>query len=208
LVVKLPFAVLEIILCRYGLTYYANLFPMSISKQKTSLLFRLSISVTVFSALFTFMPSSLVILGALGMVIFISIQLYQKEQRAPLDYARFFLILSFSSNYAFNLFSLPYGNISVLVTKLALVAFLILYLKKIITSFQGITQNNNLLLTSIGRENLSYILADLATVYIVIASLFIILKWEIGILNGNLLLVIGLLSALISLLAGSKELGN
>ncbi len=181
---------------------------MSISKQKTSLFFRLSISVTVFSALFKFMPSSLIILGAIGMVIFICIQFYQKEQRAPLDYARLLLILSFSCNYAFNLFSLPYGNISMLVTKLALVAFLILYIKKIITSFQGITQNNNLLLTSVGRENLSYILADLATVYIVIASLFIILHWEIGILNGNLLLVIGLLSALISLLAGSKQLGK
>ena len=208
MVVKLPFAVLEAILCRYGLTYYANLFPMSISKQKTALFFRLSISITVFSALFTFMPSFLIILGAVGMVTFLSMQLYQKAERVPLDYARLFLIVSFASNYAFNLFSLPYGNITALVTKLALVAFLLLYIKKIIISFQGVTQNNNLFLTSIGRENLSHILADLATVYIVIASLFIILKWEIGLLNGNLLLVIGLLSALVSILASSKALRN
>lgn len=181
---------------------------MSISKEKTSLFFRLSISVTVFSALFKFMPSFLVILGALGMVTFLSIQLYQKKQRTPLDYARLLLIVSFSSNYAFNLFGLPYVHVLTLITKLALIAFLILYVKKIITSFQDTIQNNNLLLTSFGREDLSFILADLATVYIVIASLFIILHWEIGILNGNLLLIIGLFSALISILASPRAVAK
>lgn len=181
---------------------------MTISNQKTSLFFRLSISVTVFSALFKFMPSSLIILGALGMVISLSIQLYQNEQRAPLDYARLLLIVSFLSNYAFNLFGSPYGNLFMLITKLALIAFLILYLRKIILSFQDITQNQTMLLSSIGKENLSYILADLATVYIVIASLFKILHWEIGILNGNVLLTIGLFSALISILASSKYIGR
>ncbi len=206
MVVKLHFLVLETILYRYGLTYYANKFPMSISKQKTALFFRLSISITVFSALFKFMPSFLIIVGAVGMVIFLSIQLFQKEQRTPLDYARLMLIISFSSNYAFNLFGFPYVHILTLITKLALIAFLILYIKKIVTSFQDITQNNNLLLSSFGREDLSFILADLATVYIVMASLFIILHWEIGILNGNLLLIIGLFTALISILASSKQL--
>lgn len=178
---------------------------MSISKQKTALFFRLSISVTVFSALFKFMPSFLTILGAVGMVAFLSIQLFQKEERVALDYARLALIVSFTGNYAFNLFSLPYENVTALATKLALIAFLIFYIQKIIVSFQGITQNN-LLLTSFCREDLSFILADLATVYIVMASLFIILNWEIGILNGNLLLIIGLFSALVSILAGSKQL--
>ena len=207
MVVKLPFAVLDTILSRYRQTYYANKFPMSISKEKTSLFFRLSISVTVFAALFKFLPSILILLGAVGMVTFLSIQLYQKEEREILDYTRLLLIVFFASNYALNLFNLPYGNISALLTKLAIVAFLLLYIKKMVNSIQDI-QNSSLILTSIGRENLSYILADLATVYIVIASLFISLNWQIGILNGNVLLVIGLFTALISILASSKELSK
>jgi len=142
------------------------------------------------------------------MVTFLIVQLYQKEEREILDYARLLLIVFFAGNYTLAFFNLPYGNISALFTKLALVAFLLLYLKKIIISFKDITQNNSLFLTSLGRENLSFILADLATVYIVIASLFISLNWEIGILNGNVLLVIGLFTALISILASSKELSQ
>lgn len=181
---------------------------MSISKEKTALFFRLSISVTVFSALFTFMPSALIILGALGMVIFLSLQLYQKDKREPLDYARLLLIIAFSSNYALILLRLPYADVLTLVTKFALIAFLLLYIKGIIKSFQDITQNATMLLSSFSRDDLSYLLADLATVYIVIASLFKILHWEIGILNGNLLLAIGLFSALISIAATSKALGR
>ena len=181
---------------------------MLISKQKTSLFFRLSISVTVFGALFKFMPSFLVIIGAVGMVIFLSLQFYQKEQRLPLDYARLLLITSFSFNYGVNLLGLPYGHILTLITKLALIAFLVLYIKKILFSYQEITQNDNFLLSGFFGESLSYILADLATVYIVIASLFKILHWEFGVLNSNVLLVIGLFSALISILASSKQLGK
>jgi len=142
------------------------------------------------------------------MVIFLGIQLYQNEKKVPLDYARLLLIIAFTSNYAFSLFGSPYGHSLTILTKLALAAFLILYIKKIIIAFQETTQNNSLLFTSFEREDLSFILAELAIVYIVIASLFKILHWEIGILNGNLLLVIGLFSAVISLLASSKELGK
>lgn len=180
---------------------------MTISKQKTALFFRLSISVTVFGALFKFIPWYLIILGAIGMVIFHSIQFFLKQDRSPLDYARHLLIVSFSSNYIISLFQLPYGNELTILTKTALIIFLLLFVKNILHSLKENTQNN-LLLQSIGTENLAYILADLATVYIVIASLFKILHWEFGILNANLLLVIGLFTALISILASSKKLGN
>lgn len=176
---------------------------MTISKQKTALFFRLSISVTVFGALFKFIPWSLIILGAIGMVIFHSIQFFQKQGRSPLDYARQLLIVSFSSNYIISILHLPYGHVLTILTKTILIAFLLLYIKKILVSYKKNTQNN-LLLQNIGTENLSYILADLAIVYIVIASLFKILHWEFGIINGNFLLVIGLFSALISILASSK----
>ncbi len=180
---------------------------MTISKQKTSLFFRLSISVTVFGALFNFISWPLIMLGALGMVIFHTIQFFQKQQKLPLDYSRQLLIVAFSSNYIFNILHLPFGHVLTLLTKVALITFLLLYIKGIIASFLENSQNN-LLLQNFGTEKLAYILADLATVYIVIASLFKILHWEFGIINANFLLIIGLLSALISILASSKYVGN
>lgn len=180
---------------------------MTISKQKTALFFRLSISVTVFGALFQFIPWTLIILGAIGMVVFHSIQFFQKQDKSPLDYARHLLIVAFSSNYIISLLHLPFGHILTILTKTALVAFLLLYIKKIISGLQENGQNG-LLVQNIDTENLSYILADLAIVYIVVASLFKILHWEFGIINANVLLVIGLFTALISILAGSKRLSS
>jgi len=180
---------------------------MAISKQKIALLFRLSISITVFGALFKFVPWFLIILGILGMVIFYSFQFFQKEQKLALDYARYLLIASFASNYIVSILSLPYGHVLTIFTKLALIAFILLYVKKILFSYRESAQNN-LLLPNVDRENLSYMLADLATVYIVIASLFKILHWEFGILNANVLLIIGLFSALISILANEKIVGS
>lgn len=177
---------------------------MSISKEKTSLFFRLSISVTVFGALFKFISWPLIILGATGMLVFHTIQFFQKQRRLPLDYSRHLLIVSFSCNYVFNSLQLPYGNVLALLTKAALIIFILLYIREIINVLIEKPQNG-LLIQNLDTEKLSYILADLATVYIVIASLFKIFHWEFGIINANFLLVIGLFTALISILAGSKS---
>ncbi len=177
---------------------------MALSNQKTALFFRLSISVTVFSALFNFMPSFLIILGAFGMILFLGIHLFQKEKRTLLDYARLFLILAFSSNFILSLFASPLSQALTLMTKLSLVLFLILYIKDIVILFQDIAQNSSALLHNFAKEGLSYILADMATVYIVIASLFKILNWKLGILNGDTLLIIGLFAALISIFTSSR----
>ncbi len=179
---------------------------MFISKEKTDLFFRLSISTTVFGALFQIIPASLTMLGVAGMVVFLGIQLYQKETREWLDYARLLLIVAFAWNYTINLFGASYTHLPAFITKLSLIAFLTLYIKKIMGPLQELLQNRHLLLSSFGKDDLSYILADLATVYIVIASLFKILHWELGIVNGNFLLVVGLFSALLSIVASSKEL--
>lgn len=179
---------------------------MSIPKQKTDLFFRLSISLTVFSALFKFIPTPLLLLGATGMLVSLGIQLYQKGRSTALDYARFLLVLSFFGNYVFLLLNSPFAHVPTLLTKLALVIFLVLYIKKIVSSFRSMSHNTSLLLSSFGRDDLSFLLADLATVYIVVASLFIVLQWQIGMLNGNVLLAIGLFSALVSLLATGKQL--
>lgn len=179
---------------------------MAISNQKTSLFFRLSLSVTVLGALFKFISLPLILLGVAGMVIFHTLQFFQKPKRLLLDYARQLLIMAFSANYAFSIFNLSNGNLLSLFTKISLIIFLLLYIKKILSSTQESSQNG--LLQNINTENLAYILADLATVYIVIASLFKILHWEFGIINANVLLVIGLFTALISMLASSKYVGN
>ena len=177
---------------------------MALSNQKTSLFFRLSISVTVFGALFNFIPWILIILGAVGMVIFHSVQFYRKQNRVPLDYARHLLIVSFSCNFIISILHLPFGYALTVLTKTALIIFLLLYIKNILSSFIANTQND-LLVPNISKENLSFILADLAIVYIVIASLFKILHWEFGIVNADFLLVVGLFTALISILTSPKN---
>jgi len=178
---------------------------MIISKQKTAVLFRLSISITVFGALLKHMAWPLILLGASGMVFFHSVQLVQNKERTPLDFARHLLIIFFSFNYVFSIFQLPFVAALTLLTKLALVAFLGLYIKEFVVPSEDSLQSN-ILLGNLTTANLSFILADLATVYIVIASLFKILQWEFGIINANLLLIIGLCSALISILASPKVL--
>ena len=176
---------------------------MTISEQKTALFFRLSISLTVFGSLFKFISSPLITMGAIGMVVFHAIQFFQKQHRSGLDYSRQLLLISFLGSYLSSIFNLPYGHVLVLLTQVLLIAFLLFYIKKIMASFKDTTQST-FVLPNIRTENLSYILADLATVYIVIASLFKILHWEFGPINSTLLMVIGLFTALISLLAGSK----
>jgi len=180
---------------------------MALSNQKTSLFFRLSLSVTVLGALFKFISLPLILLGVAGMVIFHSLQFFQKQKRLLLDYSRQLLIIAFSANYVFSIFNMSHGNLLSLFTKVSLIIFLLLYIKKILSSTQESSQNG-LLLQNMNTENLAYILADLATVYIVIASLFKILHWEFGIINANVLLVIGLFTTLISMLASSKYVGN
>jgi len=180
---------------------------MFISENKTALFFRLSISLTVAGALLKFFSLPLIIIGATGMVIFHTIQFFQKSKRLPLDYARQFLIVSFACNFVFSTLNLPYTFLLMSLTRAMLIIFILLYIKEIIVPFQK-TNANNLVLLNLGTEKLSNVLADIATVYIVIASLFRILHWEFGIINANLLLVIGLFSALISMLASSKILSK
>lgn len=180
---------------------------MIFSRQQTSLLFRLSISITVFGALLKHMAWPLILLGSLGMIFFHSIQLVQKEDRSLLDYSRHLLIMFFACNYALSIFQLPFVNVFTLLTKLALITFLGLYVKEFLSPNEESIQGS-LLLGNLSVANLSFLLADLATVYIVTASLFKILNWEFGIINANLLLIIGLGSALLSVLANPKGVKN
>ncbi len=177
--------------------------PMSNSNQITALVFRISISITVFGALFNFISWPFVILGAAGMVISHSIQFLSKKNHSFLNYSRYVLIVSFSCCYVFSFIPFPYSHLFIMATKVSLVVFLLLYIKQVMNLYHQSAQSG-FLLQNLGTEKLSLILADLAIVYVAIASLFKILHWEIGILNANVLLVIGLFTAMISILASSK----
>lgn len=144
-------------------------------------------------------------MGAAGMILFHSLQLFQKEKKQALDYARHALIVIFSFNYVFNVLALPFSNVLMAATRVTLVVFMIMYIVKIIGSLQQ-NSESSLSLSDLGTENLSYLLADIATVYIVVASLFKILHWQFGIINANFLFAIGLFTAVISILTSPKGL--
>ena len=188
-----------------------SLSQISFSKQRIALYFKISLSTVLLGAVFKFMhwPYGwpLIAIGAVGTVLFHSIQFYQKQHRAPLDYSRLLLIVSFSFYYLFRIFQLQYDAVLIILLKAAVAAFLILYVKDILFPNPQNDQSNSLP-SHFCRENLSHLLSDLATVYIVVASLFKILHWEFGIINGNVLLIIGLLTALVSLLTSPKGLRN
>jgi len=147
----------------------------------------------------------LILLGALGMVIFHSMELFRKQNKSPLDYSRQFLIIAFLGTSLSGVFQIQYAETLSILTKTALIVFLVVYIKEIVSSLHGNSDSNNLV-AYFSTEKLSLLLADLATVYIVIASLFKILNWEFGIITSNLLLVIGLFTAVISILAGSRSI--
>ncbi len=178
---------------------------MTISEKQTSLFFRLSISFTVFAALFKYVSWPLISIGAAGMIIFHSLQLFQKEKKQALDYARHALIVTFSFNYIFNVLELPFGHLLMTATRVTLIVFMIMYIVKIIGTLQE-NKESDISLTDLGTEKLSYLLADIATVYIVVASLFKILHWHFGIINANFLFAIGLFTAVISILTSPKAL--
>lgn len=139
------------------------------------------------------------------MVFFHSIQFYQKQDRLPVDYARQLLIVFFSFNYVFSILQLPFVLILTILTKTALIAFLAFYIKEIMATDPEDSEQSVQFL-NFSNEKLAYLLADMATVYIVMASLFKILDWELGIITSNFLMIIGLCTAIVSILAGTMSL--
>ena len=180
---------------------------MTITTQKTSLFFKLSISITVFGGLIQYLSWPLILLGAFGMVTFHSIDFFQKQNKSTLDYLRQLLIVAFLGNSLFSVFQFEYANILTIVTKTILIIFLIAYIKEVLFSVEKSIQEGNLF-SFIDTEKLSRILADISTIYIIVASFLKILNWKAGIINANFLLVVGLLAALTSILTSSKILNK
>ncbi len=183
---------------------------MPISNQRIRFFLRMSISVTILGALFKVLHWAgapiLFVGGCIGIVVFYSTQFYRKKPKRLLDYSKFFLLLSFLFHYTFRVLHLKYGHVFTILTQLALLVFLILYVHDVLFSEHDHSENNaSQLLRRPGRKAISYLLNGLATMGIIIGALLKILHWEFNFVNGNLLLCIGLLAAATSVIMGSTD---
>ena len=180
---------------------------MNISKQKAQLFFKLSVAMVLIGALFKIMhwPYSWLILsaGVCSLITFYAVKFSKKEPKTILDYSKLFLITSFSIHYIFNVFHLAYGHIFTYIIQASLIAYVILYDKDVL--FSDSDEYQELESSKPIKNNLNNLFYGLAIICIIIGALFKILHWEFGYINGNLLLIVGLLIAIISLLIFTNE---
>jgi len=176
---------------------------MTISRQKVSFCLRLSISIAIVGILFKILhwmyAGHILVVGCLGIGIFYSLRFYQKKPKALLDYFRLSMLIFFLFHYLIRVFHLPYDSIFRILFQLSFVLFLILYIRDVLFLKPKMTENNNpqdYVKSKI--QALTYLLYGIATIGVVLGSLFKILHWEFGFINGNMLLTIGLLAAAIS----------
>ncbi len=179
-----------------------------ISKQKTSLFLRLSIALALVAVFFKIMhwqfSEVLLIIAISGIAVFYGIWFSLKTPKQWLDYAKLFLLISFLFQYLFSVLHLNYGFIFSYIFKIALVVFIIVYIKNQFFSLNDTSK-------PVGKRQVpkkkfySIILNTIAVLCIVIGAQFKILHWEFGLINGNILLSVGLVSAAISIVIGFKK---
>ena len=184
---------------------------MNLSKQKVQLFLRLSISVAIIGILFKIQhwmyAGPILIIGCLGIGVFYSLRFFQKEEKDLLDYFRLAMIILFLFHYVIRVFHLPYGIVFRSLFQLSFLLFLILYIRDIFFVKPELKANSN----KEGRakaknEAFTYLLYGIASIGIVMGSLFKILHWAFGFINGDILLTIGLLAAAVSVFMGSSSL--
>lgn len=183
---------------------------MTISKQKVRLCLRLSISIAILGILFKILhwmfAAQILISGCVGIAIFYALHFYQKQPKEILDYSRLALVIFFLFHYVIRVFHLPYGSIFQTLFQLSFVFFLVLHIRDVLFSKQKIEENSH------HKEQvkteyklLTYLLYGIAAFGVVLGSLFKILHWNFGFLNGNILLTIGLLATAISVFMGGNN---
>ncbi len=182
---------------------------MPISKQKIHLGLRISIALALLGILFKIMhwpfPGVLLFVGVTGIVIFYSIQFFQKQPKTLLDYSKLALLISFLIYYLLQVLHLPYSYIFRIATQIALVVFIILYIRHVLFLRGSMDDglSNETKKSSI-KKKLSYLLYGIAAIGIILGAQFKILHWEFGFLTGDILLIIGLVAATAAVLIGLK----
>lgn len=173
-----------------------------ISKQKVRLFLRLSISIILIGVLFKVLhlqyTNVLLGIGALGVIIFYSLQFHQKKQKSVLDYSKLFLLVAFLFHYIFCLLHWSYGYIFTFIFRGALVLIVVSYFYDILFDKSDAIPNDTLTTQSIRRNKLSHLLYVLAAIGIIAGAFSKILHWEFGHINGGILLIFGLCCAILS----------
>jgi len=183
---------------------------MNISKQKVRFFLRLSISVAILGILFKVLhwmyAGPILIAGCIGIGLFYSLRFYQKKPKEILDYSRLALVISFLFHYVIRVFHLPYGYIFRTLFQLSFVLLLILYIRDVLfVKPKSEDYNSPQEVEKAKTKALSYLLYGIATIGVVLGSLFKILHWEFGFINGNIVLTIGLLAAAVSVFMGDTN---
>lgn len=179
-----------------------------ITKQKTILFLKLSFALAFIGALFKIMHwqySEFILITAVGgILVFYSIWFYKKANKRWLDYGKLFLAISFIFHYLFRVLHLNYSYIFTNIFRIALVLFIITYVKYVFFPEDVSSELEEKNPTS-KKKIYSIILNSIAVVCIILGAQFKILHWEFGFLNGNILLSVGLAAVTISLLIGFKK---
>ncbi|WP_422350077.1 GldL-related protein [Flagellimonas sp.] len=179
-----------------------------LSKRQTHLFLRLSISIAILGILFKilhwpFAPTILAA-GIVGIGVFYAIRFYQKRRKTLMDYSKLALVITFLLHYSFRIFHLAYGTIFTYTFQCCLLVFLILYFKDVFFSSGQSTLETTDNKESKTKYQLKYFLYALAGVGIIVGSIVKILHWQFGIINGDFILVVGLVSAAISVFINPK----
>tara|TARA_R110002051_G_scaffold153510_5_gene225957 strand:- start:37913 stop:38578 length:666 start_codon:yes stop_codon:yes gene_type:complete len=179
-----------------------------ITKQKSNLFLRLSIALALIAVLFKMMhwpfAEIILIIAAVGISLFYSIWFYLKTNKTWLDYAKLFLLISFLLHYLFRVLHLNYGYIFSYIFRVALVLFIIAYIKDTFFSNEDSSQLTESQ-PNLKRKIFSIIINTIAVLCIIIGAQLKILHWEFGFINGNILLAVGFVAASLSIILGFKK---
>lgn len=169
---------------------------------------RLSIAIIILGALFKIMhwPYGWVAIaiGAFGIGVNYCIIFVRKKPKSLLDYTQLFLLLSFFVHYTLRVFHLSYAYIFTTITQLFLVLFIILYLKDTLFTDRKIEVNHDESSKKNKSKTIIYLLYGIAITSILIGSLFKILHWGFGFINGTSLFIFGIILIVILLLLGDS----
>ncbi len=177
---------------------------MTLSKQKVRLFLRLSMSVTLIGILFKILhyafAAELLVIGVIGIALFYGITFYQNQHKTVLDYAKVFLLVSFLTHYLFRIFHLQFGHIFTFIFQGALLLFIIAYVMDVLSDSNASDGDEDRSEPTSKRNKVTTLLQTFAGICIISGAFLKILHWQIGIVNGTTLLIIGLLFGLASLL--------
>ena len=172
-----------------------------ISKRLATTLLRLSIAVTIIGALFKILhwnfSKPIMIIGLGSIAASYTVLFYLKKSKRALDYSKLTLIVTFILQYGFRVFHWKYATVFNIFFQVALVLFIVFYIRELFLDKNSNDDSNNFnLTTNSKKENLQYLLYSISGIAIITGAIFKIIHFNYG----NELLIIGLILAAITVL--------